>query len=101
VCTYQLWCFLILWCSTWLEDSKDYKFVIFGWVEQKIWISQGNRWVWINLKMSSNLITDTMKYMALVDSTLPKLSIDILFVQIRVVGLFLWIKQDAANLKPI
>jgi hypothetical protein len=37
VCKYQLWCFLILWCSTWLEDSKDYK------LEQKIWIKQWNR----------------------------------------------------------
>jgi hypothetical protein len=39
VCTYQLWCFLILWCSTLLEDSKEYKFVIVGCLEQKIWIN--------------------------------------------------------------
>jgi hypothetical protein len=38
VYTYQIWCFLILWCSTWLEDSKCYKFVISGWLKQKIWI---------------------------------------------------------------
>jgi hypothetical protein len=30
VCTYQLWNFLILWCSTCWEDSKDFQFVIFG-----------------------------------------------------------------------
>jgi hypothetical protein len=29
LCTYQLWCFLILKCSTCQEDSIDYKFVIF------------------------------------------------------------------------
>jgi hypothetical protein len=38
VCTYQIWAFLILWCSTSLEDSKDYKFENFGLTEQKIWI---------------------------------------------------------------
>jgi hypothetical protein len=32
----QIWCFLILWYSTWWEDCNDYKFVIFGHLEQKI-----------------------------------------------------------------
>jgi hypothetical protein len=43
VCTYQLWNFLNLWCSRWYEDSRDYKFVIFGCVEQKVWIKWCNR----------------------------------------------------------
>jgi hypothetical protein len=70
VCTYQLWCLLILWCSTWLEDSKDYKFVIFGCVKQKIWIKQWNTWVWINLKMNSNWLLKLWNFIAPLDSTL-------------------------------
>jgi hypothetical protein len=62
LCTYQLLCFLILWCSTWSEDSKDYKFGIFGCVEENIWIYLCNRWVWINLKMNFKLTTETIKY---------------------------------------
>jgi hypothetical protein len=70
VCTYQHWCFLILWCSTWLEDSKYYKFVIFGCVIQKIWIKQGRRLIWFNLKMNSIWILKLWNIIAPLDSTL-------------------------------
>jgi hypothetical protein len=69
VCTYQIWIFLVLWCSTRLEDSKDYKFIIFGWTEQKIWIKQANRCVWFNLKIDSNWILNLWIIMALIDSS--------------------------------
>jgi hypothetical protein len=34
VCTYQIWAFLILWCSTGQGLSKDYKIAIFGYLVQ-------------------------------------------------------------------
>jgi hypothetical protein len=34
VCTYQIWIFLVLWCSTGQGLSKDYKIVIFGYLVQ-------------------------------------------------------------------
>jgi hypothetical protein len=80
VCTYQIWSFLILWCSTWLENSIDYKFVFFWHLEQKIWIKQVNRYVWFNLKIDSIWILNLWDIMALLDSTCLKVSNGILFV---------------------
>jgi hypothetical protein len=99
VCTYQIWNFLILWCSTWLEDSKDYKFVIFGWTEQKIWIKQVNRRVWFNLKMISIWIPKLLFIIALMDSTCSKDSNGILFVNFRVTDWKLWFLQVCRYLK--
>jgi hypothetical protein len=95
VCMYQLWCFLILWCSTWLEDSKDYKFEIFGCIDQKTWIKEGNRWVWFNLKMNSIWILTLWHFTVLIDSTLYKLSRDILFVNFGCTVWKLWILQES------
>jgi hypothetical protein len=54
VCTYQIWIFLILWCSTCWEDSKDYKLVISRLTELKIWFKQVNRSVYLKLKWFRN-----------------------------------------------
>jgi hypothetical protein len=98
VCTYQLWNFLIQWCSTSWEDSRDYKFVIFGLIELKIWINQANRRSDSNLKIVSNWSHKIRSFIVLLDSTSLKDSNEILFVQIRVVELFIWILQDPACL---
>jgi hypothetical protein len=99
VCTYQIWCFLILWCSTWLEDSRDYKFVIFGHLVQKIWIKQVNRGVWFNLKIISNWILKQWNFMALLESTCSKVSNDILFVIFRCTVWKIWISKDLAKIR--
>jgi hypothetical protein len=91
VCTYQLWNFLILWCSTWLEDSRDHKFINFGWTELKIWIKQVNRRVWFNLKMISNWILKLWFINALLDSTYSKDSNGMLFVKFWVTDQKIWI----------
>jgi hypothetical protein len=94
VCTYQLWIFLILWCSTFWEDSIDYKFVIFGHLNQKIWFKQANRRVWFNLKMNSNWILNPWIISALMDSRCSKDSIDILFAIFGPRDQKIWILQD-------
>jgi hypothetical protein len=38
VCTFQVWNFFVLECSTYSEESIDYKFVAIGSTEQKLWI---------------------------------------------------------------
>jgi hypothetical protein len=80
VCTYQIWYLLILWCSTSWEDSKDYKFVIFGWTELKIWIDQANRRFDPNLKIVSNWTHKIKDIIVLLDSRCSKDSNGILFV---------------------
>jgi hypothetical protein len=94
VCTYQIWIFLILWCSTSWEDSRDYKFVIFGYPEQKIWINQANRRFDSNLKIVSNWTHKIWSFIVLLDSTLPKDSNGISFVIFRVTDQKIWIMQD-------
>jgi hypothetical protein len=98
VCTYQIWIFLILWCSTGLEDSIDYKLEIFGCVIQKIWIKQAKRRVWFNLKIVSNWILKLWIIITLVDSTYSKDSNDILFEIFRVRKQKLWIMQDSIEI---
>jgi hypothetical protein len=90
VCTCQIWIFLILWCSTWWEDSKDYKFVIFGHLKQKIWFKQVNGEVWLNLKMISIWLLKLCTISALLDSTHSKDSNDILFAIFRVTDQKIW-----------
>jgi hypothetical protein len=94
VCTYQIWIFLILWCSTSWEDSKDYKFVIFGWTELKIWIYQANRRSDSNLKIVSNWAHKIWSFTVLLDSTLSKDSNDISFVIFGPTDQKIWILQD-------
>jgi hypothetical protein len=97
VCTYQIWSFLILWCSTWLENSIDYKLVIFGHLEKKIWIKQVNRYVWFNLKIDSIWILNLWDIMALLDSTCLKVSNGILFVIFGCRDQKIWISKFELN----
>jgi hypothetical protein len=53
-CTFQVWNFSVLECSTCSKESRDYKFVIFGLTELKIWINQANGRFDSNLKIVSN-----------------------------------------------
>jgi hypothetical protein len=92
VCMYQLWYFLILWYS-WLEDSIDYKFIMFGYLEQKLWIKQANRCVWFKLKIDSIWILKLCVIMVLLDSTHSKVSNDILFVIFGPMNQKIWIIQ--------
>jgi hypothetical protein len=94
VYTYQIWYFLILWCSTWWEDSRDYKFIIFGHLVQKIWIKQVNRRVWLNLKMISIWVMKLCNISAPLDSTCSKDSNGILFVIFGCRDQKIWIIQD-------
>jgi hypothetical protein len=95
--TYQIWSFLILWCSTWLENSIDYKFVFFWHLEQKIWIKQVNRYVWFNLKIDSIWILNLWDIMALLDSTCLKVSNGILFVIFGCRDQKIWISKFELN----
>jgi hypothetical protein len=90
VCTCQIWIFLILWCSTRWEDSKDYKFVIFGHLVLKIWIKHACRHVWFNLKIVSNWTHKIWIIIALLDSRCSKDSNGILFVNFRVTDQKIW-----------
>jgi hypothetical protein len=94
VCTYQLWCLLILWCSTSCEDSKDYKFVIFGLTEQKIWIYHANRRFDSNLKIDSKWTHKIWNFIVLLDSRYSKDSNEILFAILWVTDQKIWILQD-------
>jgi hypothetical protein len=69
VCTYQIWIFLILWCSASSKESRDYKFVIFGHLVQKIWIKQASRRFSPNLKIVSNWTHEIWDFIELLDST--------------------------------
>jgi hypothetical protein len=80
VFTYQIWIFLILWCSKSWEDSKDYKFVIFGCTELKIWIKQVNRRFDTILKIDSNWTHKIWSFIVLLDSRSSKDSNGISFV---------------------
>jgi hypothetical protein len=94
VCTYQLWNFLFLWCSTWLEDSRDYKIVIFGLTKLKIWIKQVNRRFDSNLKIDSNWAHKIWSLIVLLDSRCSKDSNGILFVIFGSMKRKIWILQD-------
>jgi hypothetical protein len=94
VCTYQIWISLILWCSTRSEDSKDYKFVIFGLTELKIWINQANRRFDSNLKIVSNWTHKIWIIIALLDSRFPKDSNGISFAIFGSMNRKIWILQD-------
>jgi hypothetical protein len=99
VCTYQIGNFLILWCSTWLVDSIDYKFVIFGWTEQKIWINLANKRVCFDLKRNSIWILKLWIICVLMYSTCCKVSNGILFAIFRVIDWKLWFLQVCGYLK--
>jgi hypothetical protein len=94
VCTYQLWIFLILWCSTSLEDSKDYKFVIFGLTELKIWFKQVNRRFDSVLKIDSNWTHKIWSFIVLLDSRCSKDSKGISFAIFGLINRKIWILQD-------
>jgi hypothetical protein len=94
VFVYQIWIFLTLRCPTCWEDSRDYKFIIFGHLDQKIWIKQVNRSVWLNLKLDSKWILKLWNNRALMDSRCFKDSNDILFAIFQVTGWKLWIIKD-------
>jgi hypothetical protein len=98
VCTYQIWIFLILWCSTWSEDSKDYKFVIFGLTELRIWIKQANRRFDSNLKIVSNWTHKIWSFIALLDSRCSKDSKGISFAIFGPTEQKIWILQDWAGI---
>jgi hypothetical protein len=91
VCTYQLWIFLILWCSTSWEDSRDYKFIIFGHLIQKIWNYQVNRRFDSIMKIDSNWTHKIWSFIVLPDSTFSKDSNEILIVKIRLRNWKIWI----------
>jgi hypothetical protein len=93
VCMYQIWNFLILWCSTCWEDSKDYKFVIFGLTELKIWIKQANRRFDSILKIVSNWTHKIWIIIVLLDSWCSKDSNGILFVIFGCRDQKIWILQ--------
>jgi hypothetical protein len=94
VCTYQIWIFLILWCSTWLEESKDYKFVIFGHLVLKIWIKPANRRFDSNLKIVSNWSHKIWVIIVLLDSRYSQDSNGISFVIFGPMNQKIWILQD-------
>jgi hypothetical protein len=94
MCTCQIWNFLILRCSTCWENSRDYKFVIFGHLVQKIWIKQTNRIVWFNLKIVSIWILNLWNISALINSTCSKDSSGILFVIFGCRDQKIWIIQE-------
>jgi hypothetical protein len=94
VCMYQIWIFLILWCSTSWEESRDYKFVIFGSTEQKIWIYQANRRFDSNLKIVSNWTHKIWSFIVLRDSRSLKDSNETLFVIFWVTDQKLWFFKD-------
>jgi hypothetical protein len=98
VCTYQIWIFLILWCSTSWEDSRDYKFVIFGWTELRIWINQANRRFDSNLKMVSNWTHKIWSIIVLLDSRCSKDSNGISFVIFGLTEDFILILQDLGQI---
>jgi hypothetical protein len=98
VCTYQIWIFLILWCSTRLEDSKDYKFVIFGLTELKIWFKQVSRRFVSNLKIVSNWTHKIWIIIVLLDSRCSKDSNEILFVIFGLTERKLWIFKDSIEI---
>jgi hypothetical protein len=94
VCTYQIWNFLILWCSTRSEDSIGYKFLIFGLTELKIRINQANRRFDSNLKIVSNWTHKIWVFIALLDSKCSKDSNEISFVIFGPTDQMIWILQD-------
>jgi hypothetical protein len=94
VCAYQIWKLLILWCSTRLKDSRDYTFIIFGHLVQKIWIKQANRRFDSNLKIASNGTHKIRVFIVLLDSRCSKDSNGISIVNFRVTDQKIWILQD-------
>jgi hypothetical protein len=94
LCTYQLWNFLILWCSTCWEDSKNYKFVICGLTELKIRFKQVNRRFDSVLKIDSNWTHKIWIIIVLLDSRCSKDSNGILFVKFRLMKRKIWILQN-------
>jgi hypothetical protein len=94
VCTYQIWIFLILWCSACWEDSKDYKIVIFGHLVLKIWIKQANREFDSNFKIVANWTHEIWSFIVLLDSVFPKYSNEVLFVIFGLMKWKIWFLQD-------
>jgi hypothetical protein len=94
VCTFQVWNFSVLECSTCSKESRDYKFVIFGLTELKIWINQANRRFDSNLKIVSNGTHKIWIFIVLLDCTFPKDSNEILFVIFGPTDQKIWILQD-------
>jgi hypothetical protein len=94
VCTYQIWDFWILWCSTSWEESKDYKFAIFGHLIQKIWINHANREFDSNLKIVSNWTHKIWSFIVLLDSTLPKDSNSTSFANFGPTDQKIWFSKD-------
>jgi hypothetical protein len=94
VCTYQTWIFLILWCSTSFKESRDYKFVIFGLLVQKIWIKQTNRRFNPNLEIVSNWTHEIWDFIVILDSTGFKDFNGISFAIFGPTGQKIWILQD-------
>jgi hypothetical protein len=94
VCTYQIWIFLILWCSTSWEDSRYYKIVIFGLIELKIWSNQANGRFDSNLKMVSNWTHKIWSIIVLLDSRGFKDSNGISFAIFGPMDQKIWISED-------
>jgi hypothetical protein len=94
VCTFQVWILLILECCTCSEESIDYKIVIFGLTELKIWIKQVNRSVWFSLQKISVRTHKIWSFIVLLDSTFPKDSNEILFSIFGLINRKIWILQD-------
>jgi hypothetical protein len=94
VCTYQLWHFLILWCSTCLEDSRDYKFVIFGLTELKIWIKQANGRFDSVVKIDWNWTHKIRIIIVLLDSRCSKDSNGISFVIFGPTDQKIWFSEN-------
>jgi hypothetical protein len=94
VCTYQLWIFLILRCSTRSEDSRDYTFIIFGHLVQKIWIKQANRRFDSNLRIVSKWTHEIWGFIVLRDSTSFKDSNGISFVIFGPTDQKIWFSED-------
>jgi hypothetical protein len=94
VCAYQIWYFLIPWCSACWEDFRDYKFVFFGLIELKIWFKQFNRRFDSVLKIDSNLTHKIWIIIVLLDSRCSKDSNGILFVIFGHRKQKIWILQD-------
>jgi hypothetical protein len=94
VCTYKIWISLILWWSTSSKEFRDYKFVIFGLLVQKIRIIQTNRRFSPNLKIVSKWTHEIRAFIILLDSTGFKDSNGISFAIFGPTDQKIWISQD-------
>jgi len=90
LCTNQLWCSLVLWCSTWLEESRDYKIVTFGYVKLKLWIKWDRKVSNTIEFVQPNFIQKPWNVFTYLCSTLRKLSKYIKFIKFECVDLQIW-----------